>query len=446
MDPAPEQLTDTIIQSQSATANCSPQCQHPDNDPEKDVVCAFCQIGYHLQCAGLRKQPPKSKVWICQPCRKLPKLLQDTIERLNNALKEIEELKTLNRHERKKHDLQEIPESRQGLEETLEESYSSIVQKQPQQEQRHNLLIGDSILRDFNNGTFENTTVRCIRGASVESIRMDLTDEIDLEKIQNLIIHVGTNDVSSGSDVTEILEKFEDMITTLQVATPKTENGPFITVSGPCPRLDAYSPEIEELDNKLNELMLKLDCRYIANSLSFKYADGRIDRSMYSDDVHLNRKGAERLAERLTAIPSIYRQTLVNKATPEDQIHSNPQPSKYRSPRVKYPRRNHVGPDRNSHPRLNARSYQPPNFRRPTTRHEPMMPLIRQRPPYHYQNHYRDKTSYNDHDQHHTPSARRGCYNCGEHNHNMRTCRHQQPLQCRVCSRYGHKERYCYFR
>ncbi|PIK59969.1 hypothetical protein BSL78_03124 [Apostichopus japonicus] len=211
------------------------------------------------------------------------------------------------------------------------------------------------------------------------------------------------------------------MITTLQVATPKTENGPFITVSGPCPRLDAYSPEIEELDNKLNELMLKLDCRYIANSLSFKYADGRIDRSMYSDDVHLNRKGAERLAERLTAIPSIYRQTLVNKATPEDQIHSNPQPSKYRSPRVKYPRRNHVGPDRNPHPRLNARSYQPPNFRRPTTRHEPMMPLIRQRPPYHYQNHYRDKTSYNDHDQHHTPSARRGCYNCGEHNHNIRT-------------------------
>lgn len=51
---------------------------------------------------------------------------------------------------------------------------------------------------------------------------------------------------------------------------------------------------------------------------------------------------------------------------------------------------------------------------------------------------------------HYTPSAythtnyRRGCYNCGEHNHRQATCRFDYRLRCGLCHRLGHKQRLCH--
>ena len=38
-----------------------------------------------------------------------------------------------------------------------------------------------------------------------------------------------------------------------------------------------------------------------------------------------------------------------------------------------------------------------------------------------------------------------GCEYCGEPNHRAQTCRHGIQLQCRRCSQFGHKEKYCIY-
>lgn len=43
----------------------------------------------------------------------------------------------------------------------------------------------------------------------------------------------------------------------------------------------------------------------------------------------------------------------------------------------------------------------------------------------------------------HPTAPRYGCYNCGEHNHRLATCRYDHRLRCGNCHRLGHKERVC---
>ena len=40
-------------------------------------------------------------------------------------------------------------------------------------------------------------------------------------------------------------------------------------------------------------------------------------------------------------------------------------------------------------------------------------------------------------------STRRGCYNCGELNHQQATCRFDHRLQCHYCNKLNHKQRQC---
>ena len=78
--------------------------------------------------------------------------------------------------------------------------------------------------------------------------------------------------------------------------------------------------------------------------------------------------------------------------------------------------------------------------------------------PYSY--HHPQRHSY--HSQHHPPARssqkflhsesrtgtpggqeRKGCYNCGEYNHNVQTCRFDHKLRCTSCRKLGHKSKLC---
>ncbi len=52
--------------------------------------------------------------------------------------------------------------------------------------------IGDSILRDFDDNTFENMCVKSIRSATVAGVYKDLEKGQDLHTFKNIIIHAGT--------------------------------------------------------------------------------------------------------------------------------------------------------------------------------------------------------------------------------------------------------------
>ena len=47
------------------------------------------------------------------------------------------------------------------------------------------------------------------------------------------------------------------------------------------------------------------------------------------------------------------------------------------------------------------------------------------------QRHHRSRSHQNDN---------RGCYFCGEANHQMKDCKHGRPIRCRGCAELGHKQ------
>ena len=53
-----------------------------------------------------------------------------------------------------------------------------------------------------------------------------------------------------------------------------------------------------------------------------------------------------------------------------------------------------------------------------------------------YRQHQGRNYPRNTHEQQH-------CFNCGEKSHNVRSCRHPQPLQCYSCLGKGHKQKFC---
>lgn len=61
-------------------------------DPILETTCDFCTIKYHIQCAGFRKVPAKTKSWICTVRRSLPATLQAATGRLLLALDKIDRL------------------------------------------------------------------------------------------------------------------------------------------------------------------------------------------------------------------------------------------------------------------------------------------------------------------------------------------------------------------
>lgn len=104
--------------------------------------------------------------------------------------------------------------------------------------------------------------------------------------------------------------------------------------------------------------MQNLECRYFQNSTSCKYVDGEVDLSLFSDNIHLNGKGSQRLFERLTGIPNLHLVRKVAIRAPAQQSNLHRSQAKYASfcsrgqlpinnhtlerPRLEEPRRHNI--------------------------------------------------------------------------------------------------------
>ncbi|KAJ8040959.1 hypothetical protein HOLleu_15422 [Holothuria leucospilota] len=283
-------------------------------------------------------------------------------------------------------------------------SYSEVTKLNFNKPKR-SLIIGDSMIRDLTCDTFENTDIKCIRGATTSTIR-DSLNTMDVSVYDHIVVHVGTNDISMSIPLEKTLSNFEEIVTSTQVS----QVGSKIAISGPCPRLDQYSQGAKQLDISLQDLSSRLDCRYIQLSASMTYADGEADTGLFADNVHLNHKGTDRLIDKLTQVPWLCRSS-----------------SRYR--RLSNSDHRVSNPDRFRRGNWDRRDYH--DYRRLNPRHE---------------------TSGNRNPSQQFPRRSqysryvRGCYNCGENNHNLERCRFDRPIQCRSCGRHGHKEKNCMYK
>ena len=75
-----------------------------------------------------------------------------------------------------------------------------------------------------------------------------------------------------------------------------------------------------------------------------------------------------------------------------------------------------------------------PNYQQPSsTRHQPSSWLSKQ--------HTRGTENGNNGFQN---VRKRGCFNCGEENNSVSTCKFYEKLKCHTCHKMGHKSKFCY--
>jgi len=415
----------------NAAANAFPQpspCANPscrvENPEELKCTCTICLCDYHLCCTTLKKLPAKSTKWVCMVCKDfhtLLKTLQTSVSVLQNQVKQMsndqksmqvvqDSLRKENSDLREQVSIlkQEICDIKKLKKCDLADDDASAVAASVAIEPEETLIIGDSMLRDFTNETFENATVQSISGAKAMDVFREVNCRTDLKSFRDVVIHCGTNDLSSKVPITDIVSTLEATVTFIQVESPTTR----VHISAVCPRDSLHlSPDIQELNGELKDLSSRLDCGFIDAGVKMSFRDGSADTSQLIDGLHLNERGFATLSRAFAdAIPGLTLNehkwtTVVKKSRPLN-------------------RRNHTSFSHHKYSRSHsqqARSSLNQNSRSQNRDGESSRRSHGNRKGQHYS----------------------GCFNCGLSNHNQKTCHHRERVEGFNCYNHGHKARQC---
>jgi len=415
-----KQSTDSV-----PTIKCNDPCVI--NDGESTCTCFICNKEYHLNCVGLSRRPAKTSNWCCKNCVNIP----DVMRKLYHEVRSLtasqqkmdqEHIQLKASHESLKKENAELRVELNSMKRDLAVLHSDDVTESDDPEPETpsgpsaSLIIGDSLLRDFDDSTFENTTVQSISGATIADVFNELEKREDLNTFANVIIHAGTNDISRDISVDLSVSSLEAIITHIMLKAPTAT----VFVSGVCPRTKGHVSEQGEILNiALKELAVRLDCHFIDASTRMTYRDGSIDSAQLVDGLHLSARGTETLA------------TLFADSVEGLKVSAEPWHEVSRNQRKRQ--------EPNSDSRVSNRGSRDPYVNNGSNRRNSFGRRTG--------NNFNQRRQ-NSHRQHHNSSGTRnsytGCYNCGLKNHNQNTCRHKERVRCNKCNRLGHKANYCY--
>ena len=428
---------------------CSSQeCSQPTNPNQ--CKCCICQRDFHVVCVGLRRKPSQKTSWSCPECKADTNLaIKKLCQTITSLQQTVNELAT---KQSKLNDNQKVLcKENVELKRQLADMKENIAKLSKQSPNSHidskvgsaTLIIGDSMLREFTESSVSNAKVKCVSGATVK----DICDEInkmsdELSNFKNIIVHCGTNDVSKGTSIQAVADSMEAIVTKVMVKSP-TSN---VYISAICPR-SCKTSEAKEYNQILKDLSVRLTCGFIDIGPKITYQDGSIDRSKYSDSIHLNSSGTQILINAFVAvIPDLKptetgnqwtevvkgRRKNKNNASHKDDKNSN-RFARDGTANNKKPRSTHSSPPQQENRRKkdnNRVSYHQRNRSRMN------------RPNYSQDYKYNLDAGYDvDRDFRYAEYA--GCWKCGLYNHNAETCFYKSKIQCRSCNFFGHKERYC---
>lgn len=417
----------------SAQAEPPMKCDGPCaiKEGESTCSCFICSKDYHLNCVGLSRRPPKTSNWCCRNCVNFPDVIRKLYHEVRSLTASQQQMELDHSQLKTSHDSlkkenaelrKELNSVKQDLAVLRVDDVTESDDPDPETtiDPSASLVIGDSILRDLNDSTFENTSVQSISGGTMADIFTELEKRDDLNSFANVIIHAGTNDVSRNVNVDETVTSLEAIITHIMVKAPTAS----VFVSGVCPRTKGHvSEKVEIMNAALKDLAVRLDCQFIDVSTRMTYRDGTIDASQLVDGLHLSARGTETLATLFAnsvdglKIATEPWQEVKRKPQRNHQVSNLDSRTSYRGSRDPFV---NTG-SRSSYNSSDRRNGNHDHNRRPRQN--------RQR-----QNFDRTQKSYT------------GCYNCGLNNHNQNTCRHKERVRCNKCNRLGHKANYCYSR
>lgn len=256
----------------------------------------------------------------------------------------------------------------------------SSPQSIPQNVQKEILLIGDSLISSINSkGLVQNVFRNGIPGATIREV-LNQIKVFDLKKFSHVVIYIGGNDASSGSDPEFFEEIYDQVIQHIKLTNRECN----IITCNICPRGDTSTADMNEVIKQISE---QHSTTFIDLDRAFHDSHGKvIERYFVTDCIHLSSSGIKPL---LGAINN------------EIQVVQDFE-------KCVYPAK---------HQHKTRSSHQVNNSRRKTFSNRPV----------------RVQTKEGEH----------FCYKCGENNRVTARCRHSEQLKCFHCNYYGHKSYRC---
>lgn len=249
------------------------------------------------------------------------------------------------------------------------------------------LLMGDSLISSVNpKGLKHGVFKQGIPGAKIDHL-FNQAKVFNIKQFSHVIIYVGGNDASSGTDTEYFEERYEQVIQYLKQVNSSCK----IYICNVCPRRDTDTSDVNEAIHRVcqhNDI-----CMIDVNKAFYDKRGTIIGRYYAEDSIHLSASGVKRLTgaiDREISIVADYDSCVYIKRQ-QKNVHV-------------HKRRVQVQSKRQS-------------------KHGSRKAELR---------------NYAESDNIDTV-----CYKCGESNHDTGRCRHAEQLKCFHCGFYGHKSIRC---
>ena len=362
------------------------------------IQCSMCMIRFHNECMGIKDEDVLTS-FACPSCRLTPDRIMKLLSDITEIKSQLIEIKAQNTES--KDVLTQIKQECANLRQENKELREKVstLSKTVNENTLPTMVIGDSIIKEFDEGKMENTIVKVHSGIKVKELKTHIES---VKSCQGIVICAGTNDCSSSDfDGAEVTTQYKELV---NLAMTKVNDPDRIIISSVPPRTDLkeYQENVEQLNAGLCVIARDTGTTFVNNDETFKLSNGTPnDGYLLADGLHLSNKGSNRLARNLKLI-------------------SDPKINVCKKHKTKKPSRN-FETDRSDH---DAPSQQ---------KHEDWQTVRRRRP-----RHPRAQWVNNA-----ATSNQQYCWYCGESNHVTDSCRHGRRIVCNLCGQQGHKAKFC---
>ncbi|CAH1785221.1 unnamed protein product [Owenia fusiformis] len=158
------------------------------------------------------------------------------------------------------------------------------------------LLIGSSIIRDIDEDRLNNTDIKSVSGADIDTIHKAIATMPTTSKFKSITLQVGSIDCSKRDNVQAIQDDYRLLV---KGAKQRCDH---VIVSSITPRADNTDAQarIDLVNSALMSICLDEDCEFINNDIDFKLRDGTINEGyLLQDKLHLSDAGTNRLGVNL---------------------------------------------------------------------------------------------------------------------------------------------------
>ena len=202
-------------------------CTGCGRDLNSGIQCELCGRWYHYSCGSVKAQAAERENWNCDKFRtEKVRMLQ---EELQNALRQIDELKARNRE-------LEAKSLKAGTGERDTIPTKEKVTKW--------MLVGDSVVRNVG-AEHADMKVECFLGIKTEQLHR-VMEKRDLVSPETVIIHVGTNDLRTTRNLDFVMGEVYALVSTAKKKLPNSR----LVLSGVLRRRDVSWRRIGALNDR----------------------------------------------------------------------------------------------------------------------------------------------------------------------------------------------------